>query len=99
MSAPLTQLTAKELSKIVQPLLLKITYVKCGLHTRPVVRETLQALGLNKLHQTIIHKNVRPIRGMVNKVCPGLLPIDSLLTHPQVKFYIKVEPLEYIPKL
>lgn len=70
MSASLAlKVTAAQLAKIPQPLLLKITYVKCGLHTRPVIRKTLAALGLTKLHQTMIHKNVRPIRGMVNTVC------------------------------
>jgi len=55
-------------SAIGKALLLRITYVKCGLHTNPKVRKNLQTLGLKKLHQTVIQKNVRPIRGMINSV-------------------------------
>lgn len=54
--------------KLPQPLLVEITYVKCALHTRPKIIPTLNALGLTRLHQKVIHKNIRPIRGMINKV-------------------------------
>ena len=31
-------------------------------------RETVKALGLKKLHQTVVHEDNAAIRGMVNKV-------------------------------
>jgi len=46
----------------------KITLVKCGLHKPPSIRNTLKALGLNKLHKSVYHKNIRPVRGMIYEV-------------------------------
>lgn len=56
-------------SKIVlpQPLLVKVTYERCAAHTKAKL-STLHALGLRHLHQSKIHKNIRPIRGMINNV-------------------------------
>jgi large subunit ribosomal protein L30 len=48
--------------------LVKITLVKCGLHKPPSIRKTLEALGLKKLHSSVYHKNIRPIRGMIYEV-------------------------------
>jgi large subunit ribosomal protein L30 len=50
------------------PLLLRVTLVRCGLHQHPKIRETLRALGLRKINQTIVHKNIRTVRGMINRV-------------------------------
>jgi len=68
-----------------KPLLVRITYVKCGLHRPPDIRKTLKALGLVHLHQSVIHKNIRPIRGMINRV----------------KRYVDVQPIIFqgLPKL
>jgi ribosomal protein L30 len=49
-------------------LLFKVTYKRCGLHTNSAVRDTLYSLGLRKLNQSVVVKNVRPIRGMIHKV-------------------------------
>ena len=51
-----------------QPLLIKVTYTRCASHVGGKKLATLATLGLRHLHQSMIHKNVRPIRGMLNKV-------------------------------
>lgn len=69
-----------------QPLLIKVTYTRCATHTGGKKLATLATLGLRHLHQSMIHKNVRPIRGMLNKVrircsTPVLrLKVRSMLT-------------------
>lgn len=70
MSTTAVKVTAAQLARIPQPLLLKVTLVKSAIRTNPKVRKNLTALGLNKINKTMIHKNVRPIRGMINAVCP-----------------------------
>lgn len=54
------------------PLLVRIRYVRCGIHRKPHVKKTIQALGFRHLNQEIIHKNILPIRGMINVVCNPL---------------------------
>src|SRR3546814_3076388 len=51
------------------PLLVRLTYVR-GAHnrTRPHVKKALAALGFKKLQQSIVHKNILPIRGMIYTV-------------------------------
>eukprot|EP01121_Diplochlamys_sp_Union-15-3_P022517 TRINITY_DN9613_c0_g1_i1.p1 TRINITY_DN9613_c0_g1~~TRINITY_DN9613_c0_g1_i1.p1 ORF type:complete len:123 (-),score=14.61 TRINITY_DN9613_c0_g1_i1:4-372(-) len=59
------------------PLLVRITYVRCGKHKQPYIRTALKTLGFRKLQQSIVHKNVRPIRGLIFKL----------------RHYIEVEPI------
>ncbi len=47
---------------------LKITLIKSGIGRPQKQRLTLESLGLNKLHKTVILKDTPQVRGMVNKV-------------------------------
>ncbi len=48
--------------------LLKVTLVHSGIGRSQKQKDTLRALGLRKLHQERILKDLPPIRGMINKV-------------------------------
>lgn len=65
------------------PLLVRIRYVRCGLHRPPVIRETLKSLGLTRLQQEVVHKNIRPIRGKIHVVCQ--IPSSPQKTHPDLR--------------
>ena len=47
---------------------LEITQVRSGVGTPPDHRGTLRALGLKRMHQTVVHDDNPVIRGMVRKV-------------------------------
>jgi len=47
---------------------LRITWVKSGIGYAQNQKKTLKALGFNRLNQSVIHDDSRPIRGMLNKV-------------------------------
>jgi large subunit ribosomal protein L30 len=47
---------------------LEITLKKSVIGTKPAQRKTVQALGLNKINQTVEHEDNVAIRGMVNVV-------------------------------
>lgn len=47
---------------------LRITWVKSGIGYARTQKKTLEALGLNRLNQSVIHDDSRPIRGMINRV-------------------------------
>jgi len=47
---------------------LQITQVKSGIGSPPDHRGTLRALGLKRMHQTVVHDDNPVIRGMVHKV-------------------------------
>ncbi|MBX5435840.1 MAG: 50S ribosomal protein L30 [Alicyclobacillaceae bacterium] len=47
---------------------LAITLVRSTIGRPETQRRTVQALGLRKLHQTVLHDDTAPIRGMVNRV-------------------------------
>jgi large subunit ribosomal protein L30 len=47
---------------------LKITLVKSTIGSKPKHRLTAQALGLNKLHKSVVQKDNPAIRGMVNQI-------------------------------
>lgn len=47
---------------------LKITQVKSGIGKNKRQRRTLEALGIRKMHQTVIHNDTPSIRGMITKV-------------------------------
>ncbi|HHW54467.1 MAG: 50S ribosomal protein L30 [bacterium] len=47
---------------------LKITLKRSLIGTRPKQRATAKALGLTKLHKSVIHKDNPQIRGMIAKI-------------------------------
>jgi large subunit ribosomal protein L30 len=47
---------------------LKITLVKSTIGAKPKHRLTAEALGLTKLHKTVVQKDNNAIRGMVNQI-------------------------------
>ena len=47
---------------------LEITLKKSVIGSKPAQRKTVQALGLNKINQTVEHEDNVAIRGMVNVV-------------------------------
>lgn len=47
---------------------LEITLVRSVIGSKPDQRKTVEALGLKKRHQTVVHQNNEAIRGMATKV-------------------------------
>jgi large subunit ribosomal protein L30 len=47
---------------------LEITQVKSGISTPRDHRGTLRALGLKRMHQTVVHEDNPVVRGMVRKI-------------------------------
>jgi large subunit ribosomal protein L30 len=47
---------------------LEITYTKSAIGYNKKQKATIQALGLRKLNQTVVHDDTDVIRGMVHKV-------------------------------
>ena len=47
---------------------LEITQIKSGIGTPPDHRGTLRALGLKRMHHTVVHEDNPVIRGMIRKV-------------------------------
>lgn len=47
---------------------LKITLVRSTIGRLRVQKDTVRALGLRKMHQTVEHADTPSIRGMINKV-------------------------------
>lgn len=47
---------------------LRVTLVKSPIGYNKRQKATVAALGLNKLHSTIVHDDTAPIRGMINKI-------------------------------
>ena len=56
---------------------LKITWTKSYIGRPRSQRRVVQALGLRRLHHTVIHGDTSTIRGMVNKV-QHLLSVEEL---------------------
>jgi large subunit ribosomal protein L30 len=46
----------------------KITYVKSTIDRSERQKRTVKALGLTKLHQSVVHENTPAIAGMIKKV-------------------------------
>ncbi|MEM6317362.1 MAG: 50S ribosomal protein L30 [Bacteroidota bacterium] len=46
----------------------KVTQVKSGIDRSKRQKATLQALGLRKVNQTVVHELTPQIQGMINKV-------------------------------
>jgi large subunit ribosomal protein L30 len=47
---------------------LKITQIKSAIDYEGSQKETIRALGIRKLYQTVFHKDTLQIRGMIQKV-------------------------------
>ncbi|MBQ1933304.1 MAG: 50S ribosomal protein L30 [Muribaculaceae bacterium] len=47
---------------------IKITQVKSRIKCPAVQKRTLDALGLKKMHQSVVKENTPDVMGMVNKV-------------------------------
>ena len=47
---------------------LKITQVRSTIKRQEKQKRTIAALGLRRLHQTVVHKDTPQIRGMIHKV-------------------------------
>lgn len=47
---------------------IKITQVKSRIKCPAVQKRTLDALGLRKMHQSVVKENTPDVMGMVNKV-------------------------------
>tara|TARA_E500000178_G_scaffold323736_1_gene349584 strand:+ start:842 stop:1030 length:189 start_codon:yes stop_codon:yes gene_type:complete len=47
---------------------ISITQIKSGIGYRKKTKNTLKALGLKKLNQTVEKKDTASIRGMINKI-------------------------------
>jgi len=47
---------------------LKITQVRSTIRRNEKQKRTIKALGLGKLHKTVVHKDAPQIRGMIQKV-------------------------------
>ena len=48
---------------------LKITQVRSTIHRKEPQKRTIKALGLGKLHRSVVHNDTPQIRGMVRAVC------------------------------
>jgi large subunit ribosomal protein L30 len=47
---------------------LSVTLVKSGIGYKEDQKRTLKALGLRRMHQTVVHNDSAVVRGMINKV-------------------------------
>jgi large subunit ribosomal protein L30 len=56
---------------------LKITYTRSVIGRPPVQRATVKALGLRRLHYTVVHEDTPQVRGMVNSI-RHLLQVEEL---------------------
>jgi large subunit ribosomal protein L30 len=72
---------------------LRITQVKSGIGRIQKQRKTLVALGLKKMHQTVVHNDTPTIRGMVNKVS-HLVIFEEFEEEMAVEIEETVEPVK-----
>lgn len=56
---------------------LKVTLVRSPLGRKPSHRATVEALGLRRIRQSVVHESTDSIRGMVRKV-DYLLNVEEL---------------------
>ncbi len=54
---------------------LKITWVRSAIHRQEKQKKIIEALGLRKLNQSVIHDDSPTIRGMLDKV-PHLIKVE-----------------------
>ncbi|MCK9244365.1 MAG: 50S ribosomal protein L30 [Candidatus Marinimicrobia bacterium] len=57
--------------------MLKITQIKSGIGYREKTKRTLLALGISRMHQTVVLPDNPAIRGMV-KAIPHLLKVEEV---------------------
>ena len=58
---------------------ISITQIKSGIGYRKKTKDTLNALGLKKINQTVEKKDTASIRGMINKIS-HLLKVEEKWT-------------------
>jgi large subunit ribosomal protein L30 len=56
---------------------LKVTQVRSAIGTKPNQRKTLQALGLKRIHHSVVKEDRPEIRGMVATV-PHLVTVEEV---------------------
>ena len=56
---------------------LRITQIKSAIRRNEKQKRTIRALGFHRLHQTVEHKDVPQIRGMIQKVA-HLVKVDEI---------------------
>ena len=56
---------------------LKITLVRSPIGQKPNTRKTVEALGLRKLHHSVIQKDTPPILGMI-KTAQHLVEVEEI---------------------
>lgn len=56
---------------------LRIRQVRSVIHRQGIQRRTLRALGIRRMHQTVVHDDNPCIRGMVNKI-EHLLEVEEV---------------------
>ncbi|TET47013.1 50S ribosomal protein L30 [candidate division TA06 bacterium] len=47
---------------------LKITQIRSAIGRKKDQKETIKALGIKRLHQTVVHEDSPQIRGMIGRV-------------------------------
>jgi large subunit ribosomal protein L30 len=57
--------------------MLRVKLVKSIIGNTPRNRATVKALGLRKMHQTVVHKDTPAIRGMIHHV-KHLLEVEEV---------------------
>ena len=55
---------------------LRVTWVRSSIGYPKDQKATVKALGLHRLHQTVVHKDTPALRGMLNKII-HLLKIEE----------------------
>lgn len=60
---------------------LAITQKRSAIGRSRKQRNTILALGLRRLHQTVFHDDTPQIRGMISKVI-HLVEVDEAISHP-----------------
>ena len=72
-------MAASKVSEI--PKLFAITLIRSGIRQPYWEKRTLKALGLTKLHKTVIHKNSPSVNGQLNAVkhLVSIKPVDVVL--------------------
>lgn len=55
----------------------RITWVKSTINRKSNQGKVIEALGLRKLHQSVVHDDSPTIRGMINKV-PHLVVVENV---------------------
>ena len=56
---------------------IKLTQIKSGIGYKKKAKDTLAALGLRRMHQTVEHFDSPRIRGMINAI-PYLLKVEEV---------------------